>query len=97
MQLQHVAQVFAGQILGDDLAARPHPTYRGRSVSDNGGHPPKTSAAPWSRLCETSLSRQVLVEPVQHVLPRLLGSFGVVARAGVIEEGMAGSGEGLIS
>ena len=38
VQLQYVAQVFAGQILGDDLASRPDPTYRGRSASDNGGH-----------------------------------------------------------
>src|SRR4029453_11312333 len=39
-------------------------------------------------------SLQVLVEPVQHRLPGLLGSFGVVARAGVIEERVAGPGEG---
>ena len=105
VQLQHVAQVFAGQILGDDLVAGPHPTHWSRAVSDNGGHPLKTSAAcrrPRDACTPTAVSqpvcrrpsRQVLVEPVQHVLPRLLGGLGVVALAGVIEERMAGSGEG---
>ena len=43
MQLQYVAEIFTGQIFGDDLAPRPHPAQGDRSVSNGGGHAPKTN------------------------------------------------------
>src|SRR4029450_8652624 len=49
------------------------------------------TAASWSAVRHLG---QVLLVPAQRVLPRLLGGLRVVALAGVIEERMAGSGEG---
>ena len=67
MQLQHIAQIFAGQILGDDLAARPHPTQRCRPVSDNGGHPPKTTRhSPTCPVTLVLLPRSPAGSPVAH-------------------------------
>jgi hypothetical protein len=43
MELQYVAEVFTCQIFGNDLATRPHPAHRGRSVSENGGHASKSN------------------------------------------------------
>ena len=43
MELEYVAEVFTCQIFGNDLATRPHPAHRGRSVSENGGHASKSN------------------------------------------------------
>src|SRR4029453_15342096 len=67
MQLQHIAQIFTGQVLGDDLAARPNPTQRCRSASDDGGHLPKTTRH--SATCPEALvllPRSPAGSPVAH-------------------------------
>jgi hypothetical protein len=60
VQLQYVAQVFAGEILGDDLVAGPDPAQRRRSVGNSDRHPGRLAPLPTTHFCDECCCTQPL-------------------------------------
>lgn len=73
MQLQYVAQVFAGEILGDDLVTGPDPAQRRRSAGNGDRHPRRLAPLPTTHFCDEGLLPSATSRLAVNI-PRCVGS-----------------------